>query len=189
MKLAIAHRSAPKEGETDSGDIVVRRELDGRTLIAVIDALGHGPRAAQTAAAAAEALSTDPFEGAAIPVVQRLHKHLRGTRGAAALVVIIDGARLDACGVGNVEMRSQGLTVPVVLTPGILGSNVRTLRGFGAKLATRRGRIVIFTDGIASRFDLDEHRAATAEEACIAIFERYRRSHDDASVVVADFEE
>ncbi|WP_194858340.1 MULTISPECIES: hypothetical protein [unclassified Myxococcus] len=47
MRFAVAHRSRPKVGALENGDGVVVRQECARTLVAVVDALGHGPVAAQ----------------------------------------------------------------------------------------------------------------------------------------------
>jgi len=52
VKLEAHHRSFPKSGESTNGDAVVVRTVASATLVAVIDALGHGPSAAEAAAVA-----------------------------------------------------------------------------------------------------------------------------------------
>ncbi|CAM4415037.1 MULTISPECIES: hypothetical protein [Myxococcus] len=47
MRLAVAHRSRPKVGALENGDGFMVRQECARTLVAVVDALGHGPVAAQ----------------------------------------------------------------------------------------------------------------------------------------------
>ncbi|MEZ4307063.1 MAG: hypothetical protein R3F14_03330 [Polyangiaceae bacterium] len=49
MKVSTFHLSFPKVGETVSGDTAVIRIEDGVTLLAVVDALGHGHLAAPVA--------------------------------------------------------------------------------------------------------------------------------------------
>jgi serine/threonine protein phosphatase PrpC len=47
-------------------------------------------------------------------------------------------------------------------------------------------RLVLFSDGIASRVNVGEHREQSADACCDAILQRHGRPHDDASVVVVD---
>jgi negative regulator of sigma-B (phosphoserine phosphatase) len=183
----MSHICVPKVGETQNGDAVVVREDGPHQLIAVIDALGHGPGAALAAQVAVEELALCPLDKGVLTVIERIHVKLHGTRGAAAMVCLFNGERLEGCSVGNVELRSRGTRVPVMLTPGILGARVRAYRVFESLLVPA-DRIVIFSDGISSHMVVDETQRLPPREACQAIMDRYRRSHDDATVLVADVE-
>lgn len=77
--------------------------------------------------------------------------------------------------------------MPVVLTPGVLGVQVVRLRVFQTAL-TPGTRLVIFSDGLSPRMDLERVERLPAEPAARALLERYRRSHDDATLLVADLE-
>jgi negative regulator of sigma-B (phosphoserine phosphatase) len=182
--MRIAHLSAPARGETKCGDVAVIREEPDAILIAVIDVLGHGPEAARIAELGAACLKKAPIARAR-DAVHALHEALRGSRGAAASVCVVRGHHLDGCGVGNVEIRVQGTNVPVLLTPGIVGQRMSSLREFEGTLADG-DRVVCFTDGISSRVPLVEYRALAPREACAAIMQQHRRNHDDGTVVVAD---
>ncbi|MFT3768491.1 MAG: phosphoserine phosphatase [Minicystis sp.] len=187
MKLTVDFATLPREGEQENGDTVVVRHGDGVSLLGVIDALGHGTRAATAAAAASRYLSSAPLDRGLLHVVEGLHENLRGTRGAAAMLLFLGGKRLEGCGVGNVEVRGQGTRVPAVLTPGILGAQLGRLKIFEAALA-ERGRIIIFSDGISGRMALDDIAGQPPRDACRALMDRYRRPGDDATVLVTDFE-
>jgi negative regulator of sigma-B (phosphoserine phosphatase) len=175
----------PKDGEIENGDIAVVRRDEAGTLLAVIDALGHGPQAAAVSRTAAALIVESPFPDGPLPVIEALHERLRGTRGAVALVCVVRGDRLEACSVGNVEMRCWRARIPIVLTPGIVGSQLRRPRVFGGDLPDG-DRIVVFSDGVSARFSLDDARELSPAEACRAIMKTHRRAHDDATVMVAD---
>lgn len=187
MNLSQHHICVPKIGEVVNGDAVVVRTDGPNTLIAVVDALGHGPGAALAAQVAVEELNVVALDKGVQHVIESIHGKLHGTRGAAAMVCLWNGQRIQGCSVGNVEMRSRGTRVPVMLTPGILGARVRSYRIFESPLALS-DRIVIFSDGISSHLSLDETQRVSPKEACQAIMARYRRNHDDATVLVADVE-
>jgi len=186
MKLAIAHRSLPASGEIRSGDAVVIRHHGDMTLVAVIDVLGHGPTAAEVADQAVHHLEQSPL-GTAIEVIEGLHGALRGTRGAAAAICVMRDDQLRGCSVGNVEVRVLGSPVAVLSTPGILGQRHHRLREFVGRLVTG-DRLVCFSDGISSRTPFAELRGLRRDELCAVLMQQYRRSHDDATVVVADVE-
>jgi len=187
LRLSSSHICVPKVGESVNGDAVVVRSDVSMTMLAVIDALGHGPGAAVVADAAVKELLEVPLGRGVLSIFERLHERLHGTRGAGAMVCLFDGQKLWGCSVGNVEMRTRGTRVPVMLTPGILGSRVRSYRVFESPLA-RADRLVMFSDGISSHLSIDETHHLPPGEACQAIMDRYRRSHDDATVLVADVE-
>lgn len=185
MRLVASHLSIPKVGEEVNGDAVVVREDGAATLVAVIDALGHGPGAFAAAKVAVEELAVVALNRGVQYVIERVHDKLHGTRGAAAMVCLWAGQKLSGCSVGNVDMRILGSRIPIMLTPGILGSRVRSYRIFEGSLAPR-DRLIIFSDGISSHLSVDETARLPREEACKSIMERHRRTHDDATVVVAE---
>lgn len=186
MRLAASATTRAAEGQTESGDGYVIRRHEGGTLhlVGVVDVLGHGTSAAPVARIAERCLRETSAESATA-VVEDLHRALRGTRGAAALVCTFDGTTIEGCGVGNVNMRAVGCRVPVVLSPGILGGRVRAFHSFTAELS-RGARLVLYSDGIVSHFEAEVIEGLGTEEACEAIMSRYRRPHDDATVLAVD---
>jgi negative regulator of sigma-B (phosphoserine phosphatase) len=205
VNLAVDYLSLPREGERENGDAALVRRWDGGALIAVLDALGHGPAAAEAARVGMSFLSEAvipmgpqaapnpgalraPGAGGLRYLVIDLHERLRGTRGAAALLLLVKGDKLEGCGIGNVEMRSYHSRVPALLTPGVLGNGtLGKLRVFQADLVAGT-RMVVHSDGVEGRFDdvASLHRPALS--TCKAIMEKHRRPHDDATVLVIDVE-
>jgi negative regulator of sigma-B (phosphoserine phosphatase) len=187
VKVAVDFLTLPREGERENGDAVVVRRGDEGVLLAVVDALGHGAVAAEVAAAAVAYLDLAPVERGVTTIMEGLHARLRGTRGAAAMVLILSAGRLVGCGVGNVELRSSKRRVPVILSPGVLGASLGRIHTFEAPLAAG-DRLVVFSDGIAGRFEAELSRGLPGPETCRAIMDRHRRPHDDATVLVTDIE-
>lgn len=188
MKVIAEHLSEPCQGFDRNGDAVVVRSTAGGTLLAVVDALGHGPTAADIADRAVAHLGEAPLEQGVIGVMEGLHAALRGTRGAAAMVSLLRGGRLEGCGVGNVEMRSLRAYVPVMQSPGILGVRVRRYNVFAGDISPG-ARIVLFSDGISAQAPVGQTERMHTREACEFLYRGYRRSHDDATVLVADVRE
>jgi negative regulator of sigma-B (phosphoserine phosphatase) len=181
--VVVAWHTRPRVGESANGDAVVVRKPGDSVLIALVDALGHGPRAAEVADAATAYFSAEPQPK--VPVlVQGVHEALHGTRGAAALILVISPAGLEVCSVGNVELRSTNTKLPFVLTPGVFGVRLRKPRICTS--APISDRLVVFSDGISGRFDLKAITTHTPAEAATHIFASHRHSHDDATVVVID---
>jgi negative regulator of sigma-B (phosphoserine phosphatase) len=187
VKVTVEFVTVPREGERDNGDAAVVRRSDETVLIAVIDALGHGRHAAEAAAVGTRYLEEAPLHGGIRRVVEELHERLRGTRGAAAMLLLIKDNKLEGCGVGNVGLRSFRARIPAMLTPGVLGGSITRLRLFQSEVGAG-DRIILFSDGISSRFDDESARGAPAIVTCKAIMDRYRKPHDDATVLVTDIE-
>jgi phosphoserine phosphatase RsbX len=185
VSITIGHLVLPKDGESACGDAVLVRPVERGVVIAVVDALGHGPKAAAVTQAAVAWLEAAPLDGGAAHILQGLHAHLLGGRGAAALVVVLRDLHVDGSGVGNVDMRVSGAKVPVVLSRGVLGRSIHRPVTFEGQLVPG-ARVVIFTDGISSRLDLAAVAHLDPESACRALMDRHRRGYDDASVLVAD---
>jgi negative regulator of sigma-B (phosphoserine phosphatase) len=185
VKVEIEGRVLAKTGERECGDTWIVREVEGATVIAVVDGLGHGSRAAEVALRASSALdaveSADPES-----VVEELHRALAGTRGAAAMVCCLRGAHLRGCGVGNVSLRSLGTKVPVVWTPGVLGVEVRRLRSFEAWIVSPT-RLALFSDGISSQMTIPPPTVARGD-ACERVLDGWRHAFDDAAIVIVDLE-
>jgi negative regulator of sigma-B (phosphoserine phosphatase) len=185
VDLTIAHATRPCAGETVNGDAIIVRRDASATLIAIVDALGHGPEAAEVAARACSHIVEVSLASKPSAIIERLHEGLTGTRGAAALVCIVRGAMLHVSGIGNVELRSLSGSVSIPLVPGIVGQRIRRITEQSSPLRLGE-RLVLFSDGIASRVNVGEHREQSADACCDAILQRHGRPHDDASVVVVD---
>jgi phosphoserine phosphatase RsbX len=186
MKLEVDYRIVPRSGEHVSGDAALVREDGGRILLAVIDALGHGPKAAEIADAAIEKLRSISISSA-LHAAKAVHEQLRGTRGAAAMICCFEGGRLEGCGVGNVGLRASS-SVQVVLSPGILGQQVRRFQTFSAELAVG-DRLYIYSDGVSSHLELDRVSSLPPGSACSAVMANHRRDYDDATIMVAEVKE
>lgn len=187
MKVTVEYLTVPREGETENGDAALVRRAGEGVLIAVVDALGHGAHAAKAAKVALEWLAEAPLGRGIRPVIDGMHERLRGTRGAAAMLLLLSRDRLEGCGVGNVGLRAYNAQVPAMLTPGVLGATLNRLRIFQATVGAQT-RMILYSDGISSRFDDEGKKGAPALATCQAIMARYRKPHDDATVLVTDVE-
>ena len=134
-----AAKSRPRPGENVCGDRLLAVDVNGTgALIGVLDGLGHGAEAAEAANCGVEVLRNARSEPLDV-LVQRCHRALSGTRGAAMTLARIDFRTdtLSWVGIGNVaadlvakhpagvEVRSSarlaggivGYRIPEVLTP------------------------------------------------------------------------
>jgi hypothetical protein len=184
MAARWAQRTRPCAGETANGDLALVLSDGARDAFVVIDGLGHGPRAQAAAEAAAAALERAALADGLEALFAAVHQALRGTRGAAMTIVLREGSRLRAAGVGNVAMRlvPPG-SLALVPTDGVLGARARTLRV--AEGSATSGRLVLHSDGISHRFDPALVTAGSLEEACERVLADHGVPHDDATVLIA----
>lgn len=191
-ELGWAVAGRPAEGEQLSGDMHVAQATAAGALLAVIDGLGHGPEAAQAAAAAVEVLRAQP-ELPVDALLQDCHRALRRTRGAAITVVSVDASarRLDWIGVGNVE--GKLLRVPgqdrepdqsLLLRAGVVGYRLPPLRV--ASMPLQAGDLLILaSDGLDVAFGEGVDHEGGLQEIADNLLERHRKPIDDALVLVA----
>jgi anti-sigma regulatory factor (Ser/Thr protein kinase) len=181
--------SVPLRGETQCGDawrIVANRR---RVSVLLVDGLGHGPHAA---VAAAVATTTFAQLGNAAPeaALAAFHKAMRGTRGAALSIAIIDegGRTMLFGGVGNVDGRVIAADATEHLVPqnGIVGHTMPNVRPLTAAWPDE-ALLVMHSDGISARWRLDAYPGLMkAHPALIAgvIYRDFGRPRDDATVLV-----
>ena len=178
--------SIPAPREQVCGDAWRIAERDGACAVLVADGLGHGPLAAEAATRAAAVFDQTPFDDAT-DLIERAHRALSGTRGAALAV-----ARLDAgvryTGIGNISgvlaggERSRGLASQ----NGTVGLQIRKVQSFDYEWPPR-GVLVMHSDGLSSRWLLDTYPGlAQRHPAVIAgvLWRDFGRGRDDATIVV-----
>jgi hypothetical protein len=185
---------ALRPGAASGDDCLVRPWRNG-VLVAAIDALGHGPEAAQAALAARATLEAAPEESLH-RLLQRCHARLHGTRGVVLSVAVFDEtqATMTWIGIGNIQgvlararpYRAGGDAV-LLPRPGIVG---RTLPRIGPEtLAVEPGDVLVLaTDGIAPEFGHDPLPQEPPQHQAERILERHVRGDDDALVVVAVYQ-
>lgn len=186
VSVAVAHLSLPMVGQIANGDrAIFRTDDDQRILFAVIDGLGHGVEAAAASEAGEKYLRSVSLSTPLVEIMRHMHDAMAGSRGAAATVCILRSREMEACAVGNVEVRCADLRLPLVFSAGILGVRVAKFHVCHAPIMGR-ARFVMFSDGISSRTPIEDVRTLSPSVACEAIMKKYRRKEDDATVLVAD---
>jgi Stage II sporulation protein E (SpoIIE) len=146
----VAVVNTPFEGETVSGDGYSVTAGPAGVLLVVIDALGHGPLAAEVLAMAVSILR-EAQPGAIDRLFQVLDERLMGTRGAVAAIALISPKthRLTWAAVGDVQgtIASGPVRTTLVGTPGILG--YRSRRAMPRTVHFNAGDILCMaTDGV-----------------------------------------
>lgn len=179
---------APYPGETVCGDRwTMGLAESGRTLL-VADGSGHGieaARAADTAARVFHEYLNDSCE----QLMDRLHRALMPTRGAALAIARIDTAArvVRYVGVGNIS----GVMVSGTETRHMMSHN-----GTAGHVAPRIREItypfvadplvIMHSDGLTPRWDLSTYPGLVMQHPALVagvLLRDFRRGRDDASVV------
>jgi anti-sigma regulatory factor (Ser/Thr protein kinase) len=179
------HRSTALKASAvveDGGDVL---------FAAVVDVLGHGPQAHEVSARA-DAFLRASWTRSPVDTLMRLHSELKGTRGAAAGIAVVDRqlGEVRYAGVGNTVARTFGSEeVGLHSVDGTLGLAVRSPKVQTIKL-TSRGVLLLYTDGVRSSFKLDDYAQLLYESASHIskkVVERFSRSYDDATCLAVRF--
>ena len=188
--LAVGAVCLPVSGEQACGDAWAMKVDGDSTFFMLADGLGHGPYAAE-AANQAVAIFAEQSPRHPAELLQLIHAGLRGTRGAAVLVVEVapENDIIRYAGVGNITglILGEGTSRHMVSHNGTAGIEARTIQGFSYPW-TENGLLVLHSDGVASRWLLDDYPGlAQKHPALIAgvLFRDHQRLNDDSTVVVA----
>ena len=121
----------------------------------IVDGLGHGSLAAVAAERALDSFAAAPGETPRA-LLERAHRSLSSTRGAAAAIARLTGkSHLSYAGIGNISgyligsEKSQGL----VSHNGTLGVTITRLQQFEYERSAD-SLLVMHSDGLSARWDL-----------------------------------
>jgi len=180
----------PCLGERVSGDVAVVLEVGGGWLAALVDVLGHGPEANELAVVIA-AWIEDHATGDVVSVMERLHRRLKGTRGAAiGLCFVADGGKVQYAGTGNTAVRRFGSTeTRLVSRDGVVGHTMRTPHLQEMELEPA-DVLLLYSDGVSDRFGLQEYPALLHQEVPVvarSVIKRFAKDHDDATCIALKY--
>ncbi|MFF9607190.1 ATP-binding protein [Streptomyces sp. NPDC014684] len=184
----------PIGGEQVCGDTwavrTVARDDGEATLVLMCDGLGHGPLAARVSELARgafrESRGTSP--GA---VMQDVHRALKGTRGAAVALALIDARRhrVELMGVGNISalVTADGGRTGLLSLPGIVGLQLPRPRTFDAAFPPG-AVLVMHSDGLSDRWKPADFPGLFAHHPSLVAAQLLNQAgvrRDDAGIVVA----
>ena len=187
--ISIGVMSRPKENETHNGDEYIIKHYNSKTLIAVIDGLGHGPEA-ENAAKTGRRTIMENYQESLEVIIRQVHQDLKKKRGAVCSIALIDHKLkvMDYIGIGNVKTMIFNAPKPIrpVNFNGLLGSNLNKMKIFRFPWDDKNV-IIMLSDGISGKFDFDcypgileKHPVAIAD----IILRDFSKKYDDATVVV-----
>ena len=193
VDLALAKRIGvwcrPHPNEQLCGDAYFMRERDGRTLLAVIDGLGHGGGAKQPpiwrwnrSANGWASHWIKSADHARCPAPTR-------ARGDGVAVIDYTNERFEYAGVGNVAVRVFGAPEPInpISTNGTLGARLGNVRVWTYPWTTG-ATVVMTSDGLSASWEIASYPGLLNRSPQIlagVLMRDYGRSADDATVLVA----
>lgn len=174
-------------GETVCGDDWAVAQTGERAALIVADGLGHGPHAHEAAAAASRAFERAPLQDPTLTLDQ-VHQQLRGTRGAAVAVALLDRSGLSFCGAGNIAGRLiSGTGERTLLSQhGTAGLQIRKPQAVQHAWPPH-ALLVLHSDGLHSRWHLDDARGLLQRHPTLVaawLLRDHARGRDDVTVVV-----
>ncbi|MBV1856519.1 SpoIIE family protein phosphatase [Catellatospora sp. NEAU-YM18] len=180
----------PLTGETVSGDAYASRTVAGRRLVMVSDGLGHGPLAAAASQAALQLFHTAPDEP--LPrLMERLHRGLSHTRGAAVALAEIDfdAGVVRVCGLGNIasSLVTGDERRNLISMPGITGHGKATIRQFEHPYSDD-SLLIMHSDGVTDKWTLHPYPGLVTRSPLLVAATVLRDAgvrRDDACVLVA----
>lgn len=179
----------PAFGETVCGDAWAMSADATRAALLVADGLGHGEGAREAAAAAVVEFLADPL-AAPSRTLDKVHRRLRSTRGAAVALAILgrSGESLAFAGVGNIVGRLlSGVDDRTLLSQhGTAGVQMRTVREMDYAWPDH-ALLVMHSDGLTSRWNLDDAPGILRSHPVLIaawLVRDHRRGADDVTVVV-----
>jgi phosphoserine phosphatase RsbX len=191
LDWAVSGRPLP--GEELSGDLAACMPVGDGALLATIDGLGHGAKAAEAAEIARDTIAAHSSEPLA-SLLRLCHVGLARTRGAAVTLVRVQcgAGMLQWVGVGNVEAylvrRTSGghgsLAASAILFGGTVGYRLPRVRDSVVELRPN-DLVIMATDGVDQHFVYEVATGQPVERIASTILEGHARATDDALVAVA----
>lgn len=177
-----------RQGEPISGDGWTVERRGGRTLALVADGLGHGPDAAVASRAAIRALRAARADEPAA-LLHEIHEALRGTRGAAVSLALVDAdaGELRFAGLGNVAgfVVEDDHATGLASTYGTAGAEWR--KPIEQRLPLPKGALLLLaSDGVRPKWQLADYPGlARRDPALVAgvLYRDFAVGRDDATVV------
>ncbi len=191
LQIAIAKRALA--GDPHCGDECGSWRVGGKTILCVVDGLGHGEHAETAAKAAVDYVGRHLSES--LPEVFAGCDHaLRETRGAVMGLAVIDEEKgtLTYAGIGNVRAVVIGeKTFKMTSSYGIVGGGYKVLTLETVPFSP--GDVVILhTDGVEEMSDISGYADIAPENVqCLAesiLRDRGLRS-DDAAILICRWDE
>lgn len=188
-KIETAALSHGLMGGRANGDEFLSIRRSNSLFLALIDVLGHG-RAAHEIAIEVKRFLEDQHYLKLDEIMNNLHDHLRGDRGAMVELMRLDLNKkiLEFCGVGDVSCRiysgNDKRSIPIFTVDGIVGETLRKTNLQRLELP-EDAVIAMFSDGISQSFDIPIGlRKVSSVRLVHELMQKYGKSHDDRTLLI-----
>jgi anti-sigma regulatory factor (Ser/Thr protein kinase) len=188
--MVVGFAGRPVSGEEVSGDSWAMRDDGAIAVFIVADGLGHGVHASEASVEAVSAFrnftDTDPAL-----VLGRVHRALRGTRGAAVAVARVDRNEHSVryAGIGNISgiVVSPAKTQFMIAHNGTAGHEATRFQEF-VYAFPESSTLIMHSDGLTTSWNLESYPGLRFHHPAVIAGTLYRdatRSRDDVCVIVA----
>jgi anti-sigma regulatory factor (Ser/Thr protein kinase) len=188
--MTVGSAGRPVAGEDMSGDSWAMRTEGDFSLFIVADGLGHGIQAAEASAEAVSAFRTSSETGPAM-VLHRVHRALRGTRGAAVAIASLDRKNriVRYAGIGNIAGVIVGLSKSqsMISHNGTAGHDAPHFQEFSYPFP-ESSLLIMHSDGLSSTWNLKSYPGLQWRHPSViggVLYLEAGRNRDDACIVVA----
>ena len=179
----------PLAGEVVSGDGWASATVQGRSLLMVVDGLGHGLLAATASRTAVKAFAAATH----LPVEEILkvtHAALISTRGAAAAIAEIRPGQGEVrfVGIGNISgtvLSSDGSSKSMVSLSGIVGQHMHKVQSFSYPWPSG-ATLLMHSDGLATSWQMTRYPGLLSRDPALltaVLWRDFSRGRDDVTVV------
>jgi anti-sigma regulatory factor (Ser/Thr protein kinase) len=190
LQFQVGAVSLAMRRESVCGDGWRSRPCNGTHLFMLVDGLGHGPYAADAAREAERVLDQSQSLSPAT-ILQDCHDALRKTRGASAAIAAISREKklVSFAGVGNISgtLITANSRRGMASHNGTLGHQLYKVQEFAFPW-DRESVLIMHSDGLRSRWDLNEYPGILAKHASViaaVLYRDFERERDDVTVLVA----
>ena len=175
----------PNEPCGDGWDVIQSQD---RTVILVVDGLGHGPEASKVSLLATRIFRKNPA-GSPAEILETLHAALKSTRGGVVAVVAIDEGsnKITFAGAGNISGRiiNGPASHRMISLTGAAGVEIRKFREFSYPWEPG-ALLILHSDGLGVHWDMENYPGlAQKHPALIAgvLYRDHTRGSDDVTVL------
>ena len=179
-----------------NGDAFIIKTWKNKSLVGVIDGVGHGEQAKLASVKACEYIESH-YNLDLESILRGTNRACRGTRGVVVGLVKLSwdqSVLVEFAGIGNIEC---SIITPeekhsLISKRGLLGKSLPSPEIISKKWSDMRNRLMLLqSDGLKSHWEIDDFDATYGESAPKIAHEhlsRLARSDDDATVAVIKYE-
>ena len=175
----------PDEPCGDGWDVIRLRD---RTVILVVDGLGHGLEASEVQVEAIRIFRKNKG-GTPAEILQRLHASLKSTRGGAVAIAVIDerNGKITFTGAGNIsgQIINGPVTRNMVSLNGTAGVEIRKFQEFSYPWESE-SLLILHSDGLTTQWDLENYPGLARKHPSLiagVLYRDHARGKDDVTVL------